>query len=401
MNYAANIPRFYLYKALRFPLLWLPIYVVFFQDERGLSLAHIGIIDAVFWLATALGEVPTGAVADRFGRKTSMLIGTTLYTFSIACIAFVESFPLILLAYIGWGIALTLTSGADEALLYESLKADGRTDAYTGIFARVETIQITARAFGSLAGGLLAGIMLSLPFAMSALLGVLSFFVILSMREPAPTEGEKRAPYKTIMHDSMQLIRNRPVVRWALFYLAVVPLAPFIIFFVYIQPYALDTGLQVASLGFLVAAVNIVSVLGALLAPTLTRRFGEIPVLLVIPMVLLMGLVALTFTVSWHGLVLIGGLIFVMAIIRPVVMTIIQREVSDSVRATIVSLGSLVFTLLLAIVSPIYGWIADTYGTNAVFAGMSMTLAASMLFALTMRPPRFVTRLSAYIRKLP
>lgn len=395
MTYAANIPKFYLYRALRFPFLWLPTYVIFFQDARGLTLAQIGLIDAVFWLTSAFAEVPTGAIADRYGRKVSMLLGTALYTVSIGLVAFADSFGLIVVAYIGWGIALTLTSGADEALLYESLKADGRSDAYTRIYARVEMIQLVARSVGSVVGGLLAGIALGLPFAMSAVLGVLTFFVVMSLSEPALPDGQERQSYADIMRDSVRLIRTRPVVRWALFYLAVVPLAPFIISFVYIQPYALQVGLPVETLGVLVMGITLSTITGAGFAPTLANRFGEIRVLLAIPVLLLMGLIALALTTTWPGLLIIAGLTLVMAVIRPVVMTIIHREVSDAVRATIVSLGSLAFTLLLAIFSPIYGWLADTGGLSAVFAVMALALLASLIVALTMRRPRFMRQAEA------
>lgn len=392
MRYSRNIPKYYLYKALRFPLLWMPIYVVFFQDARGLSLAQIGIIDAVFWLATALGEVPTGAIADRYGRKISMLLGTALYTISISLVAFVESFPIIVLAYIGWGIALTLTSGADEALLYESLKADNLTHEYTKIYSRVEIIQVSARAIGSIVGGLLAGLMLALPFSASALLGLLTFIVVLTMKEP-PRELETISErYQDILLASLHLIRTRPIMRWALFYLAVIPLGPFIISFVYIQPYALQVGLEVESLGVLVMLINLAGMVGILLAPRLVRLVGEVRTLIVIPPLLLLGLILLSLITAWQGLVIMGGLSLVMAVIRPVVMTIVHRELNDNVRATIVSLGSLAFTLLLAILSPIYGWLADTRGLSAVFAVMAISLAIAMFLASQMRRPHFLAR---------
>lgn len=379
LTYAANIPKFYLYKALRFPLLWMPVYVVFFQEGRGLSLAQIGVIDAVFWMTGALGEVPTGAVADRFGRKVSMLLGTALYTVSIALVAFGDAYSLTLLAFVGWGLALTLTSGADEALLYESLQADGRREAYTRVYARVELIHIFARSLGSIVGGLLAGVMLSLPFSMSALLGLLTCFVVLSMKEPPPAGDAPRQTYRQVMGESLRQIRSQAVVRWALVYLAVVPLGPFMISFVYVQPYALEVGLGVESLGVLVMLINLAGMAGVWLAPRLMTRFGEGPVLLAVPPLLLVGLVALSAGTAWPGLLVVAALSLAIALIRPVVMTMIHREVSDGVRATMVSLGSLLFTLLLALFSPLYGWLADAYGLGVVFAVMAATLALSMV----------------------
>ena len=65
----ANIRKFYVYRFLENLYLWLPIWVVYLQQQRGLSLAQIGALDAPFWLVSVLAEVPTGAFADRYGRR--------------------------------------------------------------------------------------------------------------------------------------------------------------------------------------------------------------------------------------------------------------------------------------------------------------------------------------------
>ncbi len=392
MSYAANIPKFYLYRALRFPLLWLPVYVIFFQEARGLTLAQIGVIDAVFWLTTALGEVPTGVVADRYGRKNSMLIGTVLYTLAVGIVAVADAYAIILMAYVLWGIALTLTSGADEALLYESLRLDGRAKEYESVAARAEAITQMAKAVGSIVGGLLMAITLALPFTMSAVLGVLTVLVILSFKEPQAEAGTERPSYSAILRDTWRLLQTRPIVAWALLYLAVVPLGPYMILMVYIQPYALQVGIPLVGLGALVMCMNLLGMLGVTLAPKFARRYGNRRVLLVIPPLLTMGLLSLAWLHHWPGLLLIGGVSLLAAMIRPLVMAIIHREVGDQVRATIISVQSLVYTFLLAIFSPLYGALADQNGVNTVFAVMGMVLMFSVIIMVMQQRLRPLAR---------
>jgi hypothetical protein len=67
--YAANVTKAYLHAAFTHFQLWIPIWVVYLQEERGLSLTEVTVLDSLFLLTQVATEVPTGAFADRFGRK--------------------------------------------------------------------------------------------------------------------------------------------------------------------------------------------------------------------------------------------------------------------------------------------------------------------------------------------
>ena len=69
MAYEANIRKSYLYRFLMEFQLWWPIWVIYLQRERGLSLTQITLLDLPFFFLMVLAEVPTGAIADRFGRR--------------------------------------------------------------------------------------------------------------------------------------------------------------------------------------------------------------------------------------------------------------------------------------------------------------------------------------------
>src|SRR5262249_34189065 len=77
---ASNIPRYFVYTALKgFGFgLFVAVWVIYLQEQRGLSLSQAALIDVTFFVAAAFAEVPTGIVADRFGRKTSMTVGAAL-----------------------------------------------------------------------------------------------------------------------------------------------------------------------------------------------------------------------------------------------------------------------------------------------------------------------------------
>jgi MFS family permease len=106
-------------------ILWVPIWVVFLQG-KGLSLTQIGLLEAFAWVLTAAVEVPTGAIADRWGRKTSIAAGSLVYSAAMFLILADALSPAFLLGYALWNSSFAFVSGADSALLYDSLKAEGR-----------------------------------------------------------------------------------------------------------------------------------------------------------------------------------------------------------------------------------------------------------------------------------
>src|SRR5690606_23270980 len=82
-RYLANVPRFCLFRALVNFQLWMPIWVVYLNEERYFSFAQINAVEAIFWVAVVLLEVPTGVVADRWGRKAVLSYGALVYAISI------------------------------------------------------------------------------------------------------------------------------------------------------------------------------------------------------------------------------------------------------------------------------------------------------------------------------
>jgi fucose permease len=84
-EFAANIPKYFLYimlKGLSFGVVT-AIWVIFVQRQHGLSMTQVTLLDVVFWSATALGELPTGIVADKYGRKASLATGAAMIAVSV------------------------------------------------------------------------------------------------------------------------------------------------------------------------------------------------------------------------------------------------------------------------------------------------------------------------------
>lgn len=113
--------------------------------DSGLSDAQISVLLAIWSLTAVVFEVPSGALADRFSRRGSLVVAGGLQAAGYATWVLFPSFWGFAAGFVLWGLGGTLTSGAFEALLYDGLAANGDEDQYGRLNARVDSIELIAQ----------------------------------------------------------------------------------------------------------------------------------------------------------------------------------------------------------------------------------------------------------------
>ncbi len=152
-----------------------------FLLEAGLSIFEVFVANAVFTAAMALFEIPTGVVADTRGRRASFLLSEI--TLAIGTLAYVGvaaidgGLLLFSLAGIILGLGYTFYSGAVEAWLVDALGATGYKGELDNVFARASMVSSVAMIIGTIGGGILGQIDLSLPYIARAVLVMMAFTV--------------------------------------------------------------------------------------------------------------------------------------------------------------------------------------------------------------------------------
>jgi len=104
--------------------------------EHGLTTIQVGIAESILHIALFLSEIPSGLIADIYGRKTSLIISRFLAVFYAIGMIFTESFTFFSFLFIFLGISDAFSSGADSALLYDSAwpKDQQRFSKISGIY---------------------------------------------------------------------------------------------------------------------------------------------------------------------------------------------------------------------------------------------------------------------------
>jgi predicted MFS family arabinose efflux permease len=361
-------------------ILWVPIWVVFLQG-KGLSLTQIGLLEAFAWVLTAAVEVPTGAIADRWGRKTSIAAGSLVYSAAMFLILADALSPAFLLGYALWNSSFAFVSGADSALLYDSLKAEGRESEAAKQAGRYAAIQQASQGIAAILGAVLATVDITLCFTICGILGLGAAGLILSVKEPPQLEeGEAALGFWQNLRTAMGIAARRPVVRALVLLGATFFTVPLIVYYFLLQPYALDVGLPLASLGVVVVGVQASTVVASWLAH---RAEGRLQLATVVGLggVLIVGatvLLGLLPSIPSVGLMLVVAL--VPALVGPLLLARTNDLIPSAQRATILSLSALLSELGTAAAVPLLMTTADLLGPPAAMG------VSAAVFALAFVP---------------
>ncbi|MGF1689575.1 MFS transporter [Photobacterium japonica] len=152
-----NVRYFLMFQSSYFARFYYPVFTLLYLDY-GLTLSQFAILNVVWAATIVLAEVPSGAFADTLGRKKLVVLSSLVMFIEIAIIALVPTsnptlvFNVFLINRILSGLAMALASGADEALAYDTLKEQGKEDAWPKVLQVQLRISSSIGIFVTLVG---------------------------------------------------------------------------------------------------------------------------------------------------------------------------------------------------------------------------------------------------------
>ncbi|MEC5190831.1 MFS family permease [Arthrobacter sp. MP_M7] len=367
-----------------------------FLLDAGLSNLEAFAANAFFTAGMVLFEVPTGVVADSWGRRTSFLLGTA----TLALSTYLYYLLWQLSAAFWWwalvsvllGLGFTFFSGAVEAWLVDALRFSGYEGGLETVLGRGLMVSGVAMLIGSVAGGVIAqATNLGVPFLLRVGVLVVMFIVAFRlMRDVGFTPERSARPLEAVRAVLSASIENglkNPPVRYVML------AAPFtagvgIYVFYALQPYLLELfgdphAYSVA--GLTAAIVAGAQVLGGWLAPRVRRLVRRRTTVMIMSSVAgSLILVALgSSRVFWVALVLLTVWALVSSAGTPVRQAYLNDMIASKQRATVLSFDSLMGSSGGVAVQPLLGRAADVYGYAASLAigGIIELIAVPFLLA--------------------
>lgn len=274
-----NIKKFYLYQMFKDLMPIYPLYQLMF-DNKGLSLAHISMLLAIWSVPAVLLEIPTGVIADHWSRRNLMFLGGLLKASCFLVWIFSEGFILYAVGFILWGISSSLQSGAEEALLYDSLKVEGQEERFDLILGRGRFVSGISNLIASLLGGFI-GMKFGFELALGLSVGssLITAGIALAMKEvnlykenlSEQPEGQDK---DTLRNALSFLFRNKKIFLFSLLTLIVITTAG--VLDEYDQLIAQDYGLSIGLIGIWTAIRFILMAIGGFVAGWLRRSIEKI-----------------------------------------------------------------------------------------------------------------------------
>jgi MFS family permease len=366
---------------------YIPVGVVFLAEVRNFSLDAIGVIMAAYLVGMLVGEIPTGYIGDRLGRRFSLAVGNGLTAVSLLAWGVLQTPIQFIVLNIVWATGTTFRSGTADAWLYELLENRDRAAEFARISGRARSVRLLVSAGGAASAGALVTIGWSLPFYVNAGIAALGLPILASL--PAVNAGTDEIFTVRDAVETLQIQARRPELRWFVAYTALF-YGLFQVALAFEQLALREVGVSLTGLGVLYAGFKFVSAGAASTAGWLQDQLGAKGVFrLYAPMIgIAFAGVAIQPVLLLPVLFLNRGL---NALTRPVRNQYINDRFSGTGRATVLSGASMVLSLFAAGADILGGVVADIVGPVQMLVGAGIAAAGTAgILWLAVSPVRSV-----------
>ncbi len=360
-NFKANIWKFYILEFFISFHLVSGVLVPFFIEWGKISFTQVMILQSWFMFWIFILEIPTGAIADFLGRKTSIYLGCFINVIAALIYASYPSFYIFLLAEFTWAMSVALLSGANEAFIYDTLKRTGKQETSKKVFGRIESIGLLGIMIGALVGSIIASKFgLRAPMLLTSIPFSIAFFSAITLKEPKHTKKKSQKNYINIMKEGVKFFYSNKILKILALDMVVIASIAYFMIWLY-QPMLKQVGVDIAYFGVVHAAFVVSQILIISNYERLEKLFGSKKRLIFL-------------SAAITGIMfIIGGLINSLPVVllviiigggfglsrQPLFTSYINKHIPSEKRATVLSTISMFRRFTLVIVSPIVGLLTD------------------------------------------
>ena len=343
-------------------IFFLPVLILYYQAEIGLTFKDFMIIEAIFCATIITMEIPSGWLSDLWSRKNTLAAGLAFTTAGFSFLLVADNFWQAAFSEVLTGIGVSLISGTNSAMLYDSLLQDGRTDEYRRLEGLRHGSSLYALAFASLAGGFLYQINHSLPVMVTVLGQACGIICALLMREPVREHKAAEKHPIADMVDTMKFaLHGHKEIAGIIFFAMVIFTSTKIMLWVQ-QPYYALLELPEIWYGVFTATGFLLGGLSGHLGHKLDNRIRN-RTMFVFMLAAVVTACLIAGTVKSHAvipLLLVGSVMWGFG--WPRVQSAINMRVSSERRATILSTAALMISLAFIPVGSLMGIVTEAWG---------------------------------------
>lgn len=360
-------------------LVLVPVLVPFWLS-LGLSMREILEVQAIFGIAVALFEVPTGYVADMWGRRASLIVGTFISGVGFSMLPFADTYWALVLYEVVIAFGSSFVSGADIALVYDSLPQDANRLRRLGSLSQWSLV---GEAVAAIAASILIAWSFTYILWTQVVVGWIPFVLSWFFIEPPIQKMEYRSPFKNCWGVARFILAEDPLLRSIFLNSLIWGLSSFCIVWL-LQPYWTQEGVPLEYFGILWSALMFIAAGVSKWTHVLEKCIGASGILITLALSACLGYFLMAFAGGAIG-VLAGILFYVNRGLASVIFTdAFNWKIPSSFRATANSLRSFGFRLSYGVIGPLTGLIIERYGLSTALGALG--IAYTLLLAGTLLP---------------
>nr|WP_312576242.1 MFS transporter [Sedimentibacter sp.] len=363
---------------------------VLYLAFRGMSLIEIGLLESIYHITGLIFELPTGALADLYGRKFCVVLGRVVNVISCILMITSSSFLGFAISFVLSCAAMNLNSGAAEALVYDSLKELGEEDKYKKIWGELAFVMSIAQGIAVLFGGILADIQFLYAYIFGTIIQIIALIISFNFNEPSidnkKSEEQRENQVKkekAIINQlliSINVLKGRKIVLYLIMFSALVGSLQTTVFF-YSQQYFSDLNYTKTKIALICALGSLIEAVSSKYAYKIENRLKIKGILIGTSTLNIIALAGLAFVKRLSILFFLitsvtGGLAFT------IFSDYINSRVPSEHRATILSFDSLCFSMFMICVFPLFGLLAEHMGFSITFGVIAVLYIPAMLFLM-------------------
>lgn len=378
-----NISISYIYNFLLQMNITSAIWVLYL-GFKGMSLVEIGLVESIYHITGVLFELPTGVIADLYGKKFSVVVGRIISVASCILMMTSNSFWGFGLAFALSAASMNLNSGAGEALVYDSLMQLGEEDKYKKIWGDLAFVMSIAQGLAVLLGGILADVNFLYAYIVGTIIQIAALISAFNFSEPQILKQEKEKLQGNLvlkqLVTSVRVLKKRKVVLYLILFSSVAGSLQTTVFF-YSQQYFSDISYSKTMIAVICAGSSLIDAISSKYAYKFEALVNLKGTLITVSLINILSLMGLAFmeelsVVFFLMTSVTNGLSFT------IFSDYINSRIPSEYRATILSFDSLCFSGFMISVFPLFGALAEKIGFSITFGVAAVLYIPVMLFLL-------------------
>lgn len=383
-RYNKEISKVYIYTIFSNLSFFIPMQVMFFQ-KVGFNLTQVAFLFTALQLCKWIFEIPTGLIADKYGKKISSVLSIFFIILSYTIFLFSKNYNLFLIAMIINGIGYTMSTGAVDALLIESCTHNGYSNKLDEINATTRILFYFSYGLSVLLSGYIAEINFKILIILNIITLFISTLVLTTIKEYKDEKQKEKIKDKKLSRQGIksvinELCSNKIILKIILIEtfvaLSMIPVDKFYTNYLYT-----NFDLKLTHIGIIVFIQMLICSFIGKIRTRIPSRFNDTMYINFGPIIMMLFFII--FSISNNLIVSIISYftgLSAFCIYSPTLFKVLQNNIKDSQRATILSVKSLLMSLVSSLSQPLLGVL--TYNIGFKFSMFILLLISTILLMI-------------------